>query len=369
MNRMNYQKKIFIKVVFIFILLFYSVMSKAEGTIILNASDVSVSKDFEKKTIFFFPYTQNLPKNILITGFYGYLSTETLKSENVNSETLFGLSYSKTSNCPSDSHIVNGYTEYNLIYPNQGLAGFIVKQNKSGVALLRLEIKLNNGVPIKPIKGGCFMLSFDGTDFVSKPYTKKATIVLTYRAVTDITTSVRMAGLDSEYIASTNDNFSRVLNSYTVFPVSKNGDLRPGYLVDFYGNISGTPGNSIFNLSISKRIWSLKYIASIYKNGFCQKAFKNHPKGKFTWNDQTLGYGKANPTSIYAKDSFVFFNTAIGSKSGYPSIIGISAKIPKKIKLNDGDCIVTASIPNTQKNGTTEAINVENQIAAVITDK
>ncbi|MCG4257202.1 hypothetical protein [Acetobacter senegalensis] len=336
----------------------------------LKAALTKRSLSFEKKNYFPFYIPENFPSDIRFRGIVGTFSTITRNKENknkVSSETLFGIDYSTSKKCPVLGQTVNSYAEAVAQFPHRSLVSIIIKQAHVGKQTLIVGFELPVGLPLHLPQGGCFMLSLDGSDFSGQEYTMSSDLNILYDTKKADYTSFTTAGLDSELIVAPTDRYGPVLNAYTVIPISGKGLIKPGKILDIYGVISATPPPSFGFLENKNEKWSLRQIIAVYRNGSCERAFPNHPDGKFTWNDHTEGYGKKNETSALWATSDILLNTTM-TDYGLNSVqkqINLVRNLPATVV--SGDCLVSAIIPGSSDSQIIGAMNTESQISVVST--
>lgn len=321
------------------------------------------TKDFQIKTLFPFHLPDNLPAPPVFKGMKGTISSYThvyrkAGQEQTFSETLFSLSFSDKA-CPVYAELSNSWQDYFVKYRPYPLTTNIIKQTQGDrEETLTLDFMHPYGIPLDFGKSGCILAYFDGTDFQNMPYTVKLDLQLKYSFVPLV------KGLDAEFlIGFSNDNALPRLNAYSVLPVTdsvhyKDGIIRPGTIVDVNGNISAsglaphTKGN-----------WYVRYVTAVYKNGSCQKAFKNHAPTKFFWNDHTGTRSIPNHSSVFWPTTEIISDFIVNGKDNKTVMHEVSGNRKLPIHVEEGDCVVQAAMPfGDRTTGDKGAANTEFQV-------
>lgn len=322
------------------------------------------SSDFSNKNMI---KVFDLPPNESINGINGFLftitRTKTLNKPIVGSETLFSMNLSTNGQCPTDYESGNSYAQVYDKYKSITLWSSIIKQSNAGTNIFKFNYKYNTPYSEKYLPGSCVFMILDGSDFSGELYTMGGHISVAYNQnYRTRNISSRLYPLDSEFTMATNTSTISVLNSYIVYPVGKkNGIPAYGKIVSIIGNASVTSRPIPKNFDTIQPEWNIKHIIAIYTKNSCQKAFKNHPNGRFTWNDFTGILGRKNPSSIFwpkviplAIINFQGYGAFNFSKQTKNTI-----KLP--IELEPGDCVVDAIIPKGN-NYYSFIFNTESQI-------
>lgn len=355
------------------VLLFSSFSARADEirTLPLDATLTKKTRSFQIKNLFSFQLPASLPPTVTFRGLTGTVSTTTgpdLDHDGpVWSETLFGLAYTTDAACPVFGQKIDSYPAIVRQFPNQGLAGLIVKQARWGTYTLPVSLHLATGVPIHLHPGGCLFMSFDGTDFADRPYIMTSHLSLLYDTTSQPLPSFQVNGLDSEFLLSPSTGSGSVLNAYVVLPVSQDGPVHPGRVLDVYGDVSATSSSGFAKVPVRSGQWSSRIVVAIYRGGSCQKAFPHHAPSKFMWNDRS-GAGQApNPSSALWKTSGKIMDISLTGK-GIDSVMKVAnttAALPGTVK--EGDCIVAAILPASNDPAIKGAINVETQFKVLST--
>ncbi|WP_157765063.1 hypothetical protein [Acetobacter senegalensis] len=333
-----------------------------EETLSLKYTLDKKSFNFQKKNVFSFP----IKGDIRLLGIKGSFYTKTVGSINrqPQSVSLFTISYTKSLNCPQNGTVINSYEEYFSKYKQKIISSSVVKQSHFGMEKMDININFKRGFDISLGNGGCILMLFDGTDFSNRIYHMQSNVNLIYTPIREKDVNIFYnSGLDAEFTISPSYR-KNSLNAYSVIPVSKETNLKPGSIFDIYGNVSFAPPRSFGNLPLKK--WSINSYIYIYKNGSCDRKFPNHRKQKFTWNDRSMQNGKIN-SPFLDKDSEIIFNKKFSSKGLNQINEQIFVKnLPVEIKM--GDCIVFALTPSVDSDDVSN-INAEDQIRVLSSSK
>lgn len=315
-------------------------------TLHVKAEVTKETKNFQVKNLEPFHFPSNLPGKIVYIGVKGQFSTTTEAKLNKDgrdvtfSETLFGIEYSQN-RCPKEGETVGSYQEYANKYQSRGLTGSIVKQTQpNSTQTVKVDVMLPYGIPISMGSKGCGIVLFDGSDFNNKPYTMKVDLELKY------TFEPIMTSLGAEFSIDADNQTQRKLNAYEVVEVRSGAYtpndrvLRPGTIYAVNGNIT-TSGIH----STNKGHWFVRYITAIYKNNSCQRAFKNHSPGNFSWNDKTGTSTIPNPSSIFWPDVKIISDATAEGKDRETVITTVKSNKNLPIHIEEGDCVVQAALP------------------------
>jgi len=337
----------------------------------LKATLTKSTASFQVKNLFSFQLPANLPATANFRGLVGALSTTTSADKTTQkpvwSETLFGLAYTTRSVCPLSGQKIGSYAEIFSSFPSQGLAGLIVKQSGPGTMTVPVAIKLPAGLPMHLPPGGCLFMSFDGTDFASRPYTMTSNLSLLYDTQPPKWPSYSVNGLDAEFVVTPSTARGPVLNAYTVLPVSQKGPLHPGRLLDVYGNVSATSSSGFSGAPVKSGHWSIREIVSVYRHGSCDTAFPGHSGNKFMWNDRSGNGTEPNPSHALKPAAQKILDIVLDG-DGIDSVIKQANAIQTlPVSLETGDCVVSAILPNTVDKRVDGSVNVETQFKTVST--
>lgn len=347
--------------------------SNAEGLrkLPLHAELTKQTTSFQIKNLYAFRLPEDLPADANFRGIAGSLSTTTLANPAlrgaVNSETLFGIAYTTQGNCPVSGQKIASYADIYAQFPNQGLAGLILKQAKPGTETFPVALLLPERIPMHIRPGGCIFMSFDGTDFAGQPYTMRSDLMLLYDTGPPQWRAQTYTGLDSEFLVSPSTARGPVLNAYAVLPVSGRGPIHPGKLLSLYGNVSATASPDFIDIPAGRGAWSVRDIVAIYRNGSCQRAFPHHSPDKFFWNDRSGAGDARNPSAVLGPDADRILDIRLDG-NGLDSVMrqaNALESVPAEVK--EGDCVAVAILPNSNNASITGAVNVEIQIKVVST--
>lgn len=307
----------------------------------------------------------DFPPNARLRGIIGTVSTTTSAAPDgaaVWSETLFSVHETQNQQCPVNVQSMPDYGSIDARYPGLAFGNWIVKQAVPGAVSLPIAIDMPNGFPLLPKAGDCMFVTFDGSDFASRPYTMAIDVQFLY----DSGAPAMVNAFGGEFIVSPNTWDGAHLNAYSVLPVSKNGPVHPGTLQNIYGDLTATSSIGFESSQITSGAWSERQIVAIYHDGSCQKAFPNHGGGLFSWNDLSGARGAENPSSVFWPTSQILIDVTL---SGYgvssamkPAVVNLMPPIP----LEEGDCLVTASLPGSDTPYMVgNSLNVEQALLAV----
>lgn len=322
----------------------YTVPSFADGgyqVIPFQAEFTKKSLNFDKKNLFPLILPDYVVEGTKFYGIKGSFSTKTLQNikdgkDQTSSETLFNLLSSTTNACPLYAEVADSYNVIGRKYGFYSYNTAIVKQKEAGVKTFEYNYKMPDGILMKFGGGRCIFLSMDGSDFAGHNYTMKADLNLIVKVPHP--KPVKTYSLDFEFTPGG-------LVSYVVYPVTKDGvnnTVHEGTLTGIYGNVSMTS-----SLSTTKQ-WQGYNRIVVYKNGSCQKAFKNHKPTKFAWQDtdqsmRGLGHSVSWPTTNVVSEMTL---SGHGRGSDIKQMTG-NNQLP--VHLESGDCVVHAIVNSFDK--------------------
>ncbi|GAN61342.1 hypothetical protein ACI01nite_03660 [Acetobacter cibinongensis] len=310
------------------------------------------SLDFSKKNMF--PIIKfDEDSLIYIHSINMYISTVTLPRSVVekrgHSETLFSLYLSGNDNCPKEAEESMGYNEIFEKYHHEGIVSNIIKQAYSGKKYTSIDYFFNEDIPLKVKKGSCIFSVLDGSDFSNKKYKMAQKIKIKYRYAekNSKVKKISLVGLGGEFVVSSNNYRTPTLNAYSVIPVSKNGKLHPGWLLNLYGNVSATTESDEKYRSKPEGNWQISHYIMVYTKNSCQKAFPNHQGSLFFWNDKTGTFSQKNPSSAFWSTSLLLQKVSLSSYGNSSVVASIPSPSKEKfLKIEEGDCIVDAIVPS-----------------------